>query len=109
MEMTKHIELPFRVYASYESSDASVGYPGSITIEDVTIDDVSVYTQDVQAVILKRIMALEGEMILEAAEYVRDQKEMHDEQQAEYIADMRRTENIIIGQGGYNGNNDTLE
>jgi hypothetical protein len=100
MEMDKHIELTFKVIASHDAPDASVGYAGGICIEDVTLDDQSVFTGDIQSVIEKRIRDLEGEMMEDAAEHMRDQNEYAAEQHAEYICDMRRTENIIIGQGG---------
>ena len=99
-ETTKHIELPFKVIASYEPSERNVGYPGGVTIEDVELDGQSVYTGDIQAVIEKRIRALEGEMIEEVEEHMRDEAEYRADAHAEYVSDMRRTEDIIIAERG---------
>ena len=68
MEYTKWIELPFKVIASYDTPDASVGYDGGIDIEDVTLDGQSVYTGDIQGVIEKRIRALEPVIMEEVNE-----------------------------------------
>jgi hypothetical protein len=68
MEMSKYIELHFRVVASIEEPESDVGYEGGITIEDVTLDGQSVYTGDIQSVIEQKIRDLELEMMEEVNE-----------------------------------------
>ena len=88
-ELTKYIELPFKVIASYEPPESAVGYPGGVTIEDVELDGQSVFTGDIQSVIEQRIRELEGEMQEEVAEQVRDEAEAMEDKIFEDHCNMR--------------------
>ena len=92
--ITKYIELPFKIIASYEPPERNVGYPGGVTIEDVELDGQSVYTGDIQAVIEKRIRALEGEMIEEVEEHMRDEAEYRAEEYADYKYQIMRDRRV---------------
>ena len=75
MDYVKYIELPFKVIASYEPPESDVGYPGGVTIEDVELDGESVFMGGIQDAIEKRIRDLEGDMMEEVAEHMRDEAE----------------------------------
>ena len=98
MEMTKHIELPFKVIASYDTPDASVGYDGGIDIVDVTLDGQSVYTGDIQGVIEKHIRSLEPEIMEEVNEEMianaEDEAAAKADWEYEMIKDRRMMEQI---------------